>query len=211
MYMKFILTLLYAAVFATPNGAPKCTINEKGITAGMGSPNNPALGYTITAAPSGNGMMSFTIGNTAGLSKFQGILMYVTSGTDNLTHIGSFTLPDPAKYKFTDPAVCSAANIKGSPQSTLTHAAPAPADFSKPIMWQASPQEMQLPNLAVNVVIAQKKNPSDQFPQWQHLSNIPISFTGVAVANGSGSGMGMGQMSLPNGVSRVLKCTPRNK
>ncbi|KAJ3262211.1 hypothetical protein HK103_002624 [Boothiomyces macroporosus] len=201
--------ILYNGVFATPTGAPKCSINEKGITAGMGAPN-PALGYTVTPARSADGSISFTIGNTAGLTKYQGILMYVTSGTDNLTHIGSFALPDQAKFKFQDAAICGAAKIKGDVSATVTHAAPAPVDFSKPFVWKASPQEMQLPSLALNVVIAQKKAASDEYPQWQHLSNIPIVF-GQSNANSTPPPSTGYNGNYQGGAPRkIIKCYPKN-
>ncbi|KAJ3271505.1 hypothetical protein HDV01_006556 [Terramyces sp. JEL0728] len=201
--------ILYNGVLATPTGAPKCSINDKGITAGMGAPN-PALGYTVTPAQAADGSMSFTIGNTAGLTKYQGILLYVTSGSDNLTHVGSFTLPDPAKFKFQDAAICSGQKVKGDASATVTHAAPAPVDFSKPFMWKASAQEMQLPSLALNVVIAQKKNPTDPFPQWQHLSNIPLVL-GQSSANSSPApSNGQYSSGYNQGAPRkIIKCYPK--
>ncbi|KAI8902619.1 hypothetical protein BC833DRAFT_572703 [Globomyces pollinis-pini] len=213
--MQFAITLLTLAlsVFSKPSGAPKCIINEVNIEKGMGTKSDPALGYSIDAVPGQGNTYSFTVKNTAGRADFQGVLMYVTSGTDAKAHFGKFTLPTggalDGKFKF-HPAC--AGTSTGPLEATVTHANPKRIPLNTPttFTWTGTAEDIAKGNLQFNAVIASLDPTQTGKAKWQKIQPIPLVFNGQggAVVPGGQQG-GQQQGGQVPGLNKVIKCLPR--
>ncbi len=67
MFKFAVLSILVACL---PNGAPKCSINDKAIEKGMFSPSDSSLAYTVVSEPDGEGKWNIKIGGSR--QDFQG-------------------------------------------------------------------------------------------------------------------------------------------
>ena len=101
--------------------------------------------------------------------------MYVSSSMDQNMHFGKFKDLDQSKFKYQDPKVCRAGNIKGELEATITHANPNRVKLNMPFKFELSKNEMlRASEMQINVVIASLDPGKKGAPRWQHLKNVPL-------------------------------------
>jgi hypothetical protein len=158
--------ILIAATFANPNGAPKCSIFPTVITKAKG-PEDNNLGYHFNVIKTENTTFEVSFLNINNRPDYQGLLMYVSSKDDPHTHIGKFTLPNFAKWKYQDPHRCT--GIAGSLESTVTHASASPVKDNEKFILKLTEEEMQLENMELHSVIASTDEGKEGKLRWQIL------------------------------------------
>ncbi|KAJ3261194.1 hypothetical protein HK103_006503 [Boothiomyces macroporosus] len=186
--MKFALALtLFTSVFALPNGAPGCGINETVITSGMGPKSD--LGYQLSSTKNTDGSYSFTVSNSMNRADFQGVLIYVSPASTPKMHLGKFMISG-SKFKFQSSTPCMNANITGAQEATVTHANPNRVSLPYTFTWMGSSTELAMSNLVVKSVFASLDPGASGPAKWQHLADVPL------MGGSSGSGMGNSTMTM---------------
>ncbi|KAJ3047506.1 hypothetical protein HK097_011470 [Rhizophlyctis rosea] len=184
----------FASVSALPTGAPRCAINTDAIQAGHGAPPTASLGYTVTVAPSTTGTNTFDIkvANSAGLTSFQGVLLYVQSDADANSHLGKFINLDAQKFHFqTDP--CTAQNIAGDAESTITHSSSTDKPLSETVFtWQASDADLAVPGpIKVHAVVLQNMQ------NYQSVDPVDVPISGGTAGTAVGTSVDVTPMATP--------------
>jgi hypothetical protein len=185
-----ITFFLYSFAVASPNGAPRCQINEVGIQNGMRSPSNPALGYGLVVDRVGPSSWNIRVSNAANRPDYQGILLYVSSSTGQPTeHLGSFAFRNATKWKFQSATVCRQGGITGSVNSTVTHAIPARVPIANNVnfTWTATSSEMSRGGFIAQAVIASVDVGQTGLPRWQRVRDITFGPAAAAATTTAAS------------------------
>ena len=155
MKFKSLFYLLNLAV-SRPDGSPVCQLNVEAITKGMGPVQD--LGFTAVMKKRSNTTFSIEFTNAKNLTSYSGILMYVAPKNNESVHYGKFTferIPTNVqnKWKYVSGDTCSAANIKGASEGTVTHAKPDPVTLDGMFMLELSEEELKIPDLVLKSAI----------------------------------------------------------
>jgi hypothetical protein len=186
MNWSYLIRILFVVplTYQSPSGSPKCIINERSFTAGMGL-QTVSLGFGMTAKPI-NGSTAWSIQITGTRPDYQGLLMYVTSKQNPNAHLGSFQFDNHKKWRYLPQNVCF--NITQGPNGTITH-----KDGSRVLIghhtftWIPSNRtELDRTNLVVSAVIASSDpNVVKGTPKWQILKELGLSKTNTTSVIGS--------------------------
>ncbi|KAJ3270277.1 hypothetical protein HDV01_000392 [Terramyces sp. JEL0728] len=162
--MKFTIFTVLAAVAALPTGAPICAVEAANGKLGA----SQALGFSASTKANADGSISVIISNSQNRPSFQGILMYVTSGSAN-QHLGSFILPNN-RFRALGADVCGDIGKAGS---TITHSSSAGISTSTTLTWIPSATDVKLSNVVVKTVIVQSVTGGHNY---QLLADAPVNF-----------------------------------
>jgi hypothetical protein len=110
----------------------------------------------------------------------QGILMYIQSQSNPSMHLGKFLNLDLNNFKWTDPALCAAANVTGDNNATFTHANPSDKPLSTVFEWQGSKSDLEYGDLVVRAVLTNlpdtPKGAKPGSPRWMDLAPVNLNF-----------------------------------
>jgi len=158
-----LLTLAATATLAFPNGAPGCVVNEQRISK-MGG-KNTKLGFSIQ--PSSKSYqpgkpVKFTL---KGNSYYKGLLLYVSSGSDDKLRVGNFKIP---KGFHSNKDKCDAQGYQASPNGALTHSNPSKKQPGTQFTWTPE-KEAACETVEIHAVVAKEKQ------QWQILPIVKLT------------------------------------
>jgi hypothetical protein len=171
--MYYILLLpfwLRYQVDALSTGSPICKVDKDLITKGHKA-NATTVGYSLTVdqEPDGKGYSIRVSGPT-----YNGLLLYVVSGTSKSNHLGSFAIQDTENFQHLG-SICATQNILGSATSTVTHSNDASKTSSSIFTWRPNQGEEEEPDLRIVAVVSGKQKP------WQILEEYLLSSSSIPI------------------------------
>ena len=164
-----LTTILQSIVFALPNGAPGCTTPRKAMNS-----TSADLGYHFQSTTLKDGQWGITINSCKGRSEYQGLLLWVADPNHPNKHLGTFQFKNQTKWKFKNVGECRQKNVSINAFSTVTHAAPDKVPVGMQVFAWTCPPNIDLNNLKVFGVVADKNDKSDRVPLWQALEPMDL-------------------------------------